>query len=142
MADLCVTAPQQMATSLSDSITAVVPFMHDLKKEVAAASVKCLKALCETCPNPDMEPFLPELEAAMGDLTQVPEVVFKMASSTFVAEVDAATLSIMLPILVKGLSTTSATHVKRQCARIIENMTKLVDQPRFLNTFLPKVLPQ
>lgn len=139
--DLCVTAPQQISTCLATAIASVVPFMHDLKKEVAQGSEDCLKALCDTCPNPDMEPFLPSLNLCMKNQDEIPEVVFKMASSTFVAEVEAATLAIMAPVLLKGLATASATAVKRQCARIIENMSKLVEEPRFLNNFVAVLLP-
>lgn len=141
ISDLCITCPQQVVVFLSELLAEVAPFIHDLKKEVGAAAESALKALCETCPNPDMEPFIPSLEKCLKDHSEIPETVFTMASTTFVAEVDAATLSIMAPILVRGLAVQSATHVKRQCARIIEYMSKLVDQPRFLNTFLPKILP-
>lgn len=141
LADLCVTAPLQMALTLGDTIPAVVPFMKDLNKDVKAASRKTLTALCNTCTNPDMEPFIPALVSAMLEEDEVPETVFKMASTTFVSEVDSSALSIMAPVLSKGLSVKSATQVKRQCARIIENMAKLVDEPRHLVTFLPKILP-
>ena len=38
----------------------------------------------------------------MLDEKQIPETVFKMASSTFVAEVEASTLAIMAPRLDEG----------------------------------------
>jgi elongation factor 3 len=139
--DMCVSSPLQISFLLSDAIPAVVPFMNDIKKEVGIAATKCLRALCDTCTNPDMEPFIPELVKCMKDVKEIPETVFRMASTTFVAEVDGATLSIMVPVLSKGLAVTSETKVKRQCSRIIENMSKLVDEPRYLNTFLPKILP-
>ena len=70
----------------------------------------------------------------MLDEKQIPETVFKMASSTFVAEVEASTLAIMAPRLDEGskFHTSSASGVKRQAARIIENFCKLVTGPRFL----------
>jgi elongation factor 3 len=139
--DLSVVAPQQMANRLAEAIPAVTPYVNDILKEVSEGSRAAIKAMCETCPNPDMEPFLPELEICLKDREQIEETVFKMASSTFVAEVDGSTLSILCPVLEKGLSTASKTHVKRQCSRIIENMVKLVDEPRYLETFIPKILP-
>jgi elongation factor 3 len=141
IAALCVTAPAQMAMRLEDSIPATITYMTDLKKEVAKASQKCLKALCNTCTNPDMEPFLPALATCMMDIKEIPETVFKMASTVFVAEVDSSSLAILAPVLSKGLAVKSKTDVKRQCARIIENMSKLVDEPRFLSAFLSKILP-
>jgi elongation factor 3 len=138
---LCVTAPMQISMNLQDCIPAAIPFMADLKKDLAKGARKCLKKLCDTCTNPDMEPFLPVLVKCMEDISEIPETVFKMASTVFVAEVDSSALSILAPVLSKGLAVKSKTDVKRQCARIIENMTKLVDEPRFLSAFLPKILP-
>lgn len=54
--------------------------------------------------------------------------------------VNFAALSVMSPLLVRGLGE-RATATKRQCARIIENMTKLVDEPQDVAPFLPKLLP-
>lgn len=139
--ELCVLAPQQMAANLADTIPAAVLFVKDLDKKTAKYSLKALKALCDTCTNPDLEPFIKPLVKCMKDPNEVPETVFKMASTTFVAEVDGSALSILAPVLSQGLSTKSETAVKRQCSRIIENMAKLVDEPRYLNTFLPTILP-
>jgi len=141
MIELCTSAPQQMALNLADTIPACNLYIKDLDKSVAKKALKAVKALCDTCTNPDMEPFIPSLVKCMKDQNEVPETVFKMASTTFVAEVDGSALSIMAPVFTKGLSTKSASQVKRQCARIIENMAKLVDEPRYLSTFLPQVLP-
>jgi hypothetical protein len=44
------------------------------------------------------------------------------------------------PAQVRGLGE-RATATKRQCARIIENMSKLVDEPTDVAPFLPKLLP-
>jgi elongation factor 3 len=139
--DLCKVAPDQVSQRLFDTIPMVIPFMKDLKPKVSKAALKALKAMCKTCPNPDMTPFIPELVNCMKDLNEIPETVFKMASTTFVSEVETASLSIMAPVLSKGLAVTSETAVKRQCSRIIENMSKLVDEPRHLKAFMSVILP-
>lgn len=139
--DLCVSSTAQVSQRLFDAIPLAIPFMTDLKPKVAKGASKALRALCDTCDNPDMKPFIPVLVQCMKDVKEVPETVFKMASTTFVAEVDSSSLSIMAPVLSKGLATTSDTAVKRQCARIIENMAKLVDEPRHLAAFLQTILP-
>jgi len=139
--ELSKCCPDQVSIRLFNTIPAIVPFMKDLKPKVAKAALKSLKALCNTCPNPDMEQFISELVACMKNSDEIGETVFKMASTTFVAEVASASLSIMAPVLSKGLSVTSETSVKRQCSRIIENMAKLVDEPRFLAAFMAVILP-
>jgi elongation factor 3 len=138
---LCKQGRKQVQQRLNESIPEVIPFMADLKPTVQKSSLKTLTALCKTCDNPDMKPFLEPLVTCMKDLTEVPETVFKMASTTFVAEVDSSALAILAPVLAKGLNVTSETHVKRQCARIIENMAKLVDEPRYVSAFIDKILP-
>jgi len=141
MADLSTSAPTQISLRLFDTLPEIIPFMTDLDKKVCKNATKALRALCDTCVNPDMEPFIPELVACMKDPEQIGETVFKMASTTFVSEVESASLSIMAPVLGNGLKTASATMVKRQCSRIIENMSKLVDEPRYLAAFMVKILP-
>jgi len=141
MVKVCKKGSQQASMRLSELIPGVIPFMADLKPAVQKASLNALAALCGTCTNPDMKPFIPALVQCMKDLNEVPETVFKMASTTFVAEVDGSCLSILAPVLSKALSTTSETSVKRQAARIIENMAKLVDEPRYLTAFIGKILP-
>jgi len=141
MQEVCKKGSRQASLRLNDTIPAVIPFMADLKPTVQKSSLKTLEKLCATCENPDMVPFIPALVMCMKDLNEVPETVFKMASTTFVAEVDSSALSILAPVLAKGLNVTSETHVKRQCARIIDNMSKLVDEPRFVGAFMDKILP-
>ena len=88
----------------------------------------------------DIKPFIPNLIHAIENPKDVIETVHKLAGTTFVQTVDYAALSIMSPLLVRGLAERS-TATKRQCARIIENMTKLVDVPSDVAPFLPKLLP-
>merc|ERR1719253_1383399 len=47
----------------------------------------------------------------------------------------------MEPILKEGLLVTSSTATKRSCARIIENMCKLVDEFRYLESFTKVIEP-
>ena len=57
----------------------------------------------------------------MLDEKQIPETVFKMASSTFVAEVEASTLAIMAPRLDEGSpyfhTSSKSGHVAEMCNR-------------------------
>jgi hypothetical protein len=55
--------------------------------------------------------------------------------------VEAPTLSIMVPLLVRGLRHDNTTAIKRKASVIIENMAKLVDNPLDAVPFLPNLLP-
>ena len=54
--------------------------------------------------------------------------------------VEAPTLSIMVPLLLRGLRE-RATAIKRKSCLIIDNMAKLVDNPHDAAVFLPRLLP-
>ena len=74
-----------------------------------------------TLDNLDVVPFLPALISCIAHPEEVPECVFKLAATTFVQQVEAPTLSIMVPLLVRGLAERKPA-VLRQAAVIIDNM--------------------
>ena len=65
---------------------------------------------------------------AIQNPENVPECVEGLAGCVFVQEVEAAALAITTPILLRGLN--GKTDVKRKCCIIIENMCKLVNDPK------------
>jgi len=71
---------------------------------------------------------------------EVPEIMHKMAGVTFVQSVESAALAMVVPLLLRGLRE-KTTATKRQSAVIINNMSKLVDNPLDAAPFLPLLLP-
>merc|ERR1712100_741386 len=47
----------------------------------------------------------------------------------------------MLPVITRCLSAQSIIKTKRMAARVVDNMSKLVDEPKECQVFLPKILP-
>ena len=92
---------------------------------------------CAAVGNRDIEKFVPALITAMANPTEVPETVHKLSATTFVQAVEAPALSIMVPLLVRGLRERQ-TAIKRKSAVIIDNMSKLVDNPADAAVFLPR----
>jgi elongation factor 3 len=137
---LTKTAKEPMSKLLGTMIPSVAHEMHDLKEQVSAAAKEALLSLCSCCSNTDVEPFIPGLMTAMEFPEQSSEMVYKLASTVFVQTVDGASLSVISPVLVRGFAE-RATATKRACARIVENMAKLVEDPRDITPFLPKLLP-
>jgi elongation factor 3 len=56
-------------------------------------------------------------------------------------QVEAPPLSIIVPLLVRGLRERT-TAIKRKSCVIIDNMAKLVDNPADAAPFLPKLIPE
>lgn len=73
-------------------------------------------------------------------IQQVPDTIHKLGATTFVAAVTASTLSLLVPLLVRGLRD-RATPIKRKSCLVIDNMSKLVNNPADAAVFLPRLLP-
>jgi elongation factor 3 len=114
--------------------------VNDSKQEVSVAARDCLSKICQSIDNRDVEPFIPNLVSATIDHEEVIECVQKLASTTFVQTVTAAPLALIAPLLLLGFRVRS-TATKRMCAVIINNMSKLVDDPEDAAPFLPNLMP-
>lgn len=137
---LSVICKNQISHCLPEIIPICVGTMWDTKAEVKTAARACLSAVCSVVNNRDIIPFLPKLESAMIAVEEVPECIHALASTTFVQTVDGASLSVIVPLLVRGFAEPKAA-VKRQCAVIVANMSKLVEDPIEASPFLPELLP-
>ncbi|AJV50338.1 BAF_collapsed_G0041310.mRNA.1.CDS.1 [Saccharomyces cerevisiae] len=133
-------AKDQVALRMPELIPVLSETMWDTKKEVKAASTAAMTKATETVDNKDIERFIPSLIQCIADPTEVPETVHLLGATTFVAEVTPATLSIMVPLLSRGLNERE-TGIKRKSAVIIDNMCKLVEDPQVIAPFLGKLLP-
>lgn len=90
--------------------------------------------------NPDLTKSIPFLVGCIKNPEEAPECIHQLASTTFVTTVEAPTLAIMNPLLIRGLAERSPA-IQRQTAVIIDNMCKLVENPAHAHQFLPKLLP-
>lgn len=133
-------APAQMKAALPDIVPAVGGCFADAKPQVKTAAMKTMNQACTAVGNRDIEKFIPALITAMANPAEVSETVHKLSATTFVQAVEAPALSIMVPLLVRGLRERQ-TAIKRKSAVIIDNMSKLVDNPADAAVFLPRLLP-
>ncbi|KAI8070884.1 P-loop containing nucleoside triphosphate hydrolase protein [Gongronella butleri] len=133
-------AADQVGDKLPELIPVVSNCLSDTKKEVASEADKTMRSVCMVGGNPDIERHIKDLVICMGDPTHVPSTIEKLASTTFVAEVNGPTLAIMVPLLVRALNE-RATLLLRQTVIIVDNLCKLVRDPRTAAQFLPQLYP-
>ncbi|CAL9730494.1 elongation factor 3A [Monosporozyma unispora] len=133
-------AKAQVALRMPELIPVLSEAMWDTKKEVKVAATATMTKATETVDNKDIDRFIPELIGCIADPKLVPETVHLLGATTFVAEVTPATLSIMVPLLSRGLAERD-TSIKRKAAVIIDNMCKLVEDPQVVAPFMGKLLP-
>lgn len=134
-------SPDRISPQLPMIIPSVTPQVWDTKVQVQRAAKAAILACCHTNLNPDIKPAIPAIVNAIVKPADVMKAVEELKGTTFVAEVDAATLSILCPILSRGLKEKQALS-KRSCCIVIENMSRLVETPNAVAPFGPLLVPE
>ena len=134
------TAPKQLGDALPEVVPEVTACMWDTKKQVKDAASEAMKGALGVVGNRDIEHMTGQILVAITKPKEVPEIMHKMAGVTFVQSVESPALAMVVPLLLRGLREKS-TATKRQSAVIINNMSKLVDNPIDAAPFLPLLLP-
>jgi len=112
----------------------------DIKKEVKAAAIECMTAICACTGNKDLAPFLPSVVEAAQSISNTHACVERLAGCIFVQNVETPALAVMLPVLARGLND-KAEEVKRTCCQIVDNMCKVVEDPAEVLPVMPRLEP-
>ena len=132
--------PDQTGLAMPELVPAVTDAMHDTKQEVSRAAIQTMTQLCAVVGNPDINPHIALLVECMAHPDKVMNTVQKLSATTFVAEVTAAALAVMVPLLVRALGDRSAATV-RPTVVIADNLFKLVRVPADAGQFMPQLMP-
>ena len=133
-------SPDAATARLPAVVPAVTAMMCDAKADVAKAAAKAGAEALALVGNPDLVPAVPAILGAMAHPATAPECVTRVAGTTFVQPVEAPTLAVLVPLVVRGLRTKHTATV-RKTALITANMAKLVYSPRDAEAFFPALLP-
>jgi elongation factor 3 len=130
--------------AVTDSMVSIVPKLSSLfwdsKPEVKNQAKAALTAACRAIDNIDLAPFIPNLIRAISEPETVEDCIYALAATTFVQAVKAPALSITVPLLERGFKERKVATI-RQCAKISENLAKLVADPVDVAPFLPVLGP-
>lgn len=126
-------------------ITAV-PVLTDLatdfKPELAAVGLKSLKKFVKVLDNLDLQNKYDLIVDTLAHPNKVPECIRNLSSVTFVAEVTEAVLALLVPILDKSLKMSSSSNDQlRQTVTVTENLTRLVNVKREIESYIPILMP-
>jgi len=135
-------APVQMAQAMPDLIPVLAGAVWDTKADVKKAAKVTLEKATALVENKDIEKFIPALvKCLLNPIEEVPKTIVLLSATTFVSEVTAPTISLIAPLLVRGLDE-RPTATKRKVCVIADNMSKLVDSEYTVRPFLPQLLPR
>jgi len=134
-------APEETARQLTLLVPLVAKLMWHDKAQLKEAAIAAMAAVSGTVVNKDIEERITDLMSVIVDPSVTDELIQRLAGIIFVQEIKSEALSVMLPVLTRSLAAQSAIATKRMAARVVDNMSKLVDEPKECQVFLPKVLP-
>jgi elongation factor 3 len=140
VAALAAKNPNAIGHVLVNLVSPVADLCCDVKKEVKAAAVLCMEAICNCTGNQDLEPFLPSVVEAAQSISNTQLCVEKLAGCIFVQNVETPALAVMMPVLTRGLCDKSVA-VQRTCCQIVDNMCKVVEDPAAVLPIMPRLEP-
>jgi len=129
VADFATKHSESMAFEIEWCVHLLSILMNDIKKNVKDKALEAMKAVSQCSGNRDLEKFTQTIVKAQQSAKNVPECVEELAGCIFVQNVEAPALAVITPVLVRGLSERSDV-TKRRCCVIVDNMCKLIDDPR------------
>lgn len=113
---LVKSAPAQIARLTPDIVPILSEAIWDTKADVKKAARATLEKTTALVSNKDIERFIPALiNALINPVEEVPKTIQLLSATTFVSEVDSPTLSLMVPLLARGLNE-KPTATKRKVA--------------------------
>ena len=134
-------APAQLGASLVDIIDSIGDCMSDMKREVSDQAKDTMSAIGNVVGNRDIEAVIPQLIECIGNHEQVENCIKTLSGTTFVRDVEAPTLAIIVPTLCRALLIRSNTVISRKTSIIVNNIAKLVCNPHDVINFLPQLIP-
>lgn len=134
------------ADILEMSFIKAVPILTDLstdfKPELSKRGLTVLKKFVKVLDNLDLQNKYDLIVDTLANPAKVPECIKNLSSVTFVAEVTEPALSLLVPILDKSLKMSSSSNDQlRQTVTVTENLTRLVNNKREIDLFIPILLP-
>lgn len=113
---LIARCPEQTARLMPEIVPILSEAIWDTKADVKKAARETLTKACNLVSNKDIERFIPALNSALiNPVEEVPSTIMLLSATTFVSEVDSPTLSLMVPLLSRGLNE-KLTATKRKVA--------------------------
>jgi len=121
--------PESVALEIEWLVHPLSVLMNDLKKDVKEKAKKAMTQVTGCSGNKDLEKFGACIVKAQEAAKNVPDCVEELAGCIFVQNVEAPALAVLTPVLVRGLNERNE-QTKRRCCVIVDNMCKLIDDPR------------
>merc|ERR1719240_834142 len=142
---------KELAASSTKAVTQTLPAIviklmevaQDPKPAIKEMAVAALKQCCSVIDNADVYPLIDSvISANMNPDTEGESCLDKLVATTYVSAVDEPTLSIIMPILMRGLRVKGNVLMVRKSAVVVDTMFKLVNNPADIAVFAKELITE
>lgn len=134
-------APKQLASCLPKVVPKLTEAFSDTHPKVKNSAEQALEELCKVIKNPEISSISSTLLAALTDpANSTVRALEALISTEFLHAIDAPSLSIIIPVVHRGLRDRMAT-TKRYAALISGNICTMVNDARDFVPYLPTLIP-
>eukprot|EP00308_Calcidiscus_leptoporus_P000321 CAMPEP_0119368228 /NCGR_PEP_ID=MMETSP1334-20130426/14891_1 /TAXON_ID=127549 /ORGANISM="Calcidiscus leptoporus, Strain RCC1130" /LENGTH=1040 /DNA_ID=CAMNT_0007384829 /DNA_START=62 /DNA_END=3184 /DNA_ORIENTATION=- len=142
-AQLARSSAKTVSCSLPIIVTKLMEVSQDPKTAIKDAATNALKECCSVIDNADVIPLIDAvISANLNPDTEGEDCLDKLVATTYVSAVDEPTLSIIIPVLLRGLRVRGNVNMQRKSAVVVDTMFKLVNNPSDIAVFCPELIPQ
>merc|ERR1719502_491926 len=140
---LAKNAKKAVSAKLPEIVTKLMEVSQDPKPAIKECAIAALKECCTVIDNADVAPHIDAvISANMNPETEGESCLDKLVATTYVAAVDEPTLSIIIPILLRGLRVKGNVVMVRKAAVVVDTMFKLVNNPADAAVFARDLIPE
>jgi len=141
-AALAKNSPKAVSALLPTVVNKLMEVSQDPKPAIKEASTEALKQCCSVIDNADVIPLIDEvISANLNPDAEGESCLDRLVGTTYVSAVDEPTLSIIIPILLRGLRVRANANLNRKAAVVVDTMFKLVNNPSDIAVFCPDLIP-
>ena len=135
-------APKQLGTALPTVVPRLSEAVADSHPKVRTAANEALDHVASVVKNPEVRELTPRLLQALANPAEQTLPTLQMLLKTvFVNAVDAPSLSLLVPVVLRGLRDRK-TEIKKRGAKIAGNMCALVADPMDLVPHTHQLVPE
>merc|ERR1719487_1833942 len=141
--ELAAASPKSVSATLPKIVVKLMEVSQDPKPAIKEEAIKALKQCCSVIDNADVYPLIDTvISANLNPDEEGGSCLDKLVATTYVSAVDEPTLSIIIPVLMRGLRVKGNVQMVRKSAVVVDTMFKLVNNPKDIAYFAPELIPE
>lgn len=135
-------APRQLSSCLPQIVPKLCEAFGDTHPRVQSSGRDALQDVGSVIRNPEIQELVPTLLAALSDPAEkTADALTALTDTAFVHSIDPPSLALIVPILRRGLATRKSS-VKMKAARIVGNMSSLIQDEKDILPYLGQLVPR